>query len=299
MKFRDFLNVFIIVLIFLILYASSILSVGLKELKKNWPKYKCNPVAMPFAGYLGYDVMGNFTDCISAIQRGAMSRFLEPIYNAISWIVEISDYILKTVSNIRTALFSMKEIIFGVFKDIMALFVNILTKFQNLIIKIKDLMLKLGGTMAAIVYIAEGLSFSAESIWNGPIGKMVKTIGKIQVKLCFHPDTSVSMADGTTRKMKNLRIGDKLANNIEVTATMIIKGDENNPYYKLWSNKLNSYIFVTGSHLIQHPKTMRFIKVKDYDKSISTELYGEKFSCLVTSTNTIPIGEFTFWDWED
>ena len=58
----------------------------------------------------------------------------QPIYNAISWIVKISDYILKTVSNIRTALFSMNEIIFGVFKDIMSLFVNILTKFQYLIV---------------------------------------------------------------------------------------------------------------------------------------------------------------------
>ncbi len=292
MKFRDFLNVFIIFIIFLLLYLSSILSVGLKALKANWPKYKCNPVAMPFAGYLGYDVMGNFTDCISAIQRGAMSRFLEPIYNAISWIVKISDYILKTVSNIRTALFSMKEIIFGVFKDIMALFVNILTKFQNLIVKIKDLMMKLGGTMAAIVYIAEGLSFAGESIWNGPIGKLVRTI-------CFHPDTPVTMADGTTKKMKNLKIGDKLANDIDVIATLIIKGNEKSPYYKVWSNKLNDYIFVTGTHLIQDPKTLRFIEVQNYDKAILTDLYGEKLNCLVTSTNTIPIGEFTFWDWED
>jgi len=292
MKFRDFLNVFIIIVIFLILYLSSILSVGLKALKANWPQYKCNPVAMPFAGYLGYDVMGNFTDCISAIQRGAMSKFLEPIYNAISWIVKISDYILKTVSNIRTALFSMKEIIFDVFKDIMSLFVNILTKFQNLIVKIKDLMMKLGGTMAAIVYIAEGLSFAGESIWNGPVGKLVRLV-------CFHPDTPVTMADGTTKKMKNIKIGDKLANDIDVMATMIIKGNEKSPYYKVWSNKLNDYIFVTSTHLIQDPKTLRFIEVQNYDKAIPTEIYGEKLSCLVTSTNTIPIGEFTFWDWED
>lgn len=292
MKFRDFLNVFIIFLIFLLLYLSSILSVGLKALKANWPTYKCNPVAMPFAGYLGYDVMGNFTDCISAIQRGAMSRFLEPIYNAISWIVSISDYILKTVSNIRTALFSMKEIIFGVFKDIMALFVNVLTKFQNLIVKIKDLMMKLGGTMAAIVYIAEGLSFAGQSIWKGPIGKLVRMV-------CFHPDTPVTMADGSTKKMKNIKIGDKLANNVNVMATMIIKGNEKSPYYKLWSNKLNDYIFVTPDHLIQHPETKRFIEIQKYDKAIPTELYGEKLSCLVTSTNTIPIGEYIFWDWED
>ena len=67
----------------MLLYLTRILSVLLKAIKANWPTYKCNPVAMPFAGYLGFDVMGNFTDCISAIQRCAMSRFLEPIYNSL------------------------------------------------------------------------------------------------------------------------------------------------------------------------------------------------------------------------
>jgi|UniRef100_A0A6C0IRB2 hypothetical protein len=292
MKFGDFMRVFIIIVIFMLLYLSSIISVGLKTLKSNWPQYKCNPVAMPFAGYLGYDVMGNFTDCITDIQRGAMSRFLEPIYNAISWIVGISDYILKTVSQIRTALFSMKEIIFNVFKDIMALFVNILTKFQNLIVKIKDLMMKLGGTMAAIVYIAEGLSMAGSSVWKGPIGGLIRMV-------CFHPDTPVTLADGSTKKMKNLVIGEKLANNIDVLATMEIKGNSKSPYYKVWSKKLNDWIFVTADHLIQHPETKRFIEVQHYEEAIPTQLYGEKHSCLVTSTNTIPIGEFIFWDWED
>ena len=73
MKFGDFMQVFVILLIFLLLYLSSIISVGLKTLKSKWPQYKCNPVAMPFAGYLGYDVMGNFTDCISAIHLHAFS----------------------------------------------------------------------------------------------------------------------------------------------------------------------------------------------------------------------------------
>ncbi len=70
--------------------------------------------------------------------------------------------------------------------------------------------------MAAIVYIAEGLSFAGNSVWKGPVGKLIRVV-------CFHPDTHVKMADGFTKKMKNLVIGEKLANNIEVCATMINK----------------------------------------------------------------------------
>ena len=27
--------------------------------------------------------------------------------------------------------------------------------------------------------------------------------------------------------------------------------------------------------------------------------YDEELSCLITSSHQIPVGEFTFWDWED
>ncbi len=39
--------------------------------------------------------------------------------------------------------------------------------------------------------------------------------------------------------------------------------------------------------------------VKDYDKSIKTDIYDEELACLITSNHQIPIGEFIFWDWED
>ena len=40
-------------------------------------------------------------------------------------------------------------------------------------------------------------------------------------------------------------------------------------------------------------------KVENYEKAQITNLWGNELSCLVTSTNKIPIGEYTFWDWED
>ena len=74
MKFKDILSMILVIVIFIALLFSSLLSVGIKKVKENWPKYKCNPAAMPFAGYLGYDLMGNFTSCIADIQKGIEKR---------------------------------------------------------------------------------------------------------------------------------------------------------------------------------------------------------------------------------
>ena len=48
-----------------------------------------------------------------------------------------------------------------------------------------------------------------------------------------------------------------------------------------------------------HPIRKDFILVKDYEKSIKTDIIDDEFSCLVTSNNKIPIGEYSFADWED
>ena len=51
MKSSDISLSIIIILIFILLYVFNILVVGIKNVKKNWPKYRCNPVVMPFASF--------------------------------------------------------------------------------------------------------------------------------------------------------------------------------------------------------------------------------------------------------
>ena len=117
---------------------------------------------------------------------------------------------------------------------------------------------------------------------------------------CFNPSTFVNMKDGSKKMMKDIKIGEILKGNIEVIATLKIKNkDKDNVYYKIYSKEINDYIYVTGSHLIQEPDTLKFIPVSKSKCSIKTTIVDKQFSCLVTSTNTIPIGEYLFWDWED
>ena len=41
------------------------------------------------------------------------------------------------------------------------------------------------------------------------------------------------------------------------------------------------------------------LKVSEFMDSEETDLWDEELSCLITDNHKIPIGEFTFWDWED
>ena len=44
-----------------------------------------------------------------------------------------------------------------------------------------------------------------------------------------------------------------------------------------------------------NPETGKYIKVSEFEKAEATEQWDNELSCLITSNNTIPIGEYTFW----
>ena len=116
---------------------------------------------------------------------------------------------------------------------------------------------------------------------------------------CFEPDTPVNMSDGKTKKMKNIQIGDVLENDITVISTIKIQGNPQNPFYTIWSDELNTEILVTGTHKIIDPKNNEEIFVKDFDKAEKSIFWSPVLYCLITDKHTIPIGEYTFKDWED
>lgn len=116
---------------------------------------------------------------------------------------------------------------------------------------------------------------------------------------CFEPDTPVNMSDGKTKKMKNIQIGDVLENDITVISTIKIQGNPENPFYTIWSDELNTEILVTGTHKIINPKNNEEIFVKDFDKAEKSIFWSPVLYCLITDKHTIPIGEYTFKDWED
>jgi hypothetical protein len=290
--FNNIVQALAIIALFAALYFLSMVSVGLKKLKDDWPKIRCTPTAMPFAGYLGHNAVSNFVYCIGNIQSGMMGYFLKPVYYIIALTGSLGGSIIKSLGKMRVMFASLRGMIQNIVGDIFGIFMNILIKFQKLIVKLKDLVMKLIGTTAVLVYTMQGAMYTGQSINRGPIGSTLRTI-------CFSPNTILKLQNGEKVMMKDIRLKDILENGSEVVSTMKILGNEQSPYYKIYSKQLKDYIYVTGQHKIQDTITSRFIPVADCSYAEKTNIHDEILSCLITDDHLIKIGEHIFWDWED
>ena len=85
-----FLTIFIF-FVFLFLYIFNIFYVKYKEIKRNWPRYKCQSMIMPFANFFGHNVNDNFISCIGNMQGNLMSQFLAPLMKNLKSISSVGD----------------------------------------------------------------------------------------------------------------------------------------------------------------------------------------------------------------
>jgi len=298
MRFGDISKTIFIILIFLLLYFSTIFTSGIKKIKDDWPQYRCLPTFMPLAGYIGKDPVANFSYCVGNIQKDMMGFFLEPIQYVLGMVMGMIKWILDRVQIIRQVIDKIRNFATKMFGNVYGMFVNVLIQFQKLIIKTKDTVMKLIGTIVMFIYMIQGAMHTGQSIMKGPIGKTLKAI-------CFSENTHIKLESGEIVKMKDIHLGDILESGIEVYGTLKLKGSKNNPYYQIWSKKLNEYIYVTGDHKIcPNEKTNKdnidnYIEVKDFKEAKKTNYWDQTLYCLITDNHTIPIGEYTFWDWED
>lgn len=292
MKFKDSFLALLIIGLFIGMYLFSLVAVGLKKIEQNWPEYRCNPIVMPFSSQFGHDPIENFTFCISNIQSNMMGFFLQPIHFIVSMLGDFGGVIAEAIQKIRELQNFIRNGVAGITGDIMGIFMNILIQFQRLIMGIKDLISKIMGTATVVLYLVNSQMLLGESIWKGLPGQVLRT-------LCFHPDTPLKLKNGKYVKMKDIKLGSILENGSRVKAVLRIEGGKEQPFYKIHSKILKSDIFVTAEHQIKNPNTGEFIYVQDYDKAEETTEFSEELSCLVTDNHLIPIGEYTFWDWED
>lgn len=297
MKFSDIIKSVGIILVFALLYFSAIITVGIKKLKEDWPKHRCSPAMMPFASYLGHDTMANFTHCVGNIQKDMMGFFLQPIQYVLGMVAGMSAWILERVQFIRKFIDKLRGFIKVILGDVYGMMVNVLIQFQKLIIKTKDTIMKLIGIVVTLVYLIMSAVKTGQSLNAGPIGETLRT-------LCFSKNTEIKLKNGDSVKIADINLGDILENDAEVYGLLKLKGDNENPYYRLWSDKLKKYILVTGSHKICPNENRKddldnYIEIKDHPHAKKTNVFDKTLYCLITSNHQIPIGEYTFWDWED
>ena len=116
------------------------------------------------------------------------------------------------------------------------------------------------------------------------------------IAACFSPETPIKLKCGELVAMKDIKLGDVLFNDAIVDGILQLR-NVNDPYYRLYSKALGEYVYVTGTHYVFDGEN--FVYVQDFHEAERTDEVCDVLSCLITSTHKIPVGEYTFWDWED
>jgi len=286
----DWVHFIYINLAYVALILSMYFFASVTQIKKDWPKYRCNPMFMPLSDNMQED----FTYCVQNMQNSYMGYLLEPLTYITSNLntmggqfTDSLNFFRVMISNIRTFVNSITENIFGVF-------LNLVTEFQKITIGIKDLVGKLIGIVVTMLYIMDGSLKTMESTWNGPPGQTVRA-------LCFHPDTEVKLRKGKVLAMKDLNLGDILENGSRVNAIIKFDNSETKTDFYIIPNGVDGKdIYVTGSHMIFSNEHAKYIEVKTHPLAKKQEVKkSDWFSCLITSDHKIQLGEHTFYDWDD
>jgi hypothetical protein len=286
-----------IFLIFLLLFFFNIISVGIKNVKENWPEYRCNPTVMAFSKELGnIDPSENFTYCVQNMQADYMSIILKPVNYSLTLAGALASDLISSINAIRHMMDFLREALGGILSKIYDTFLNMIIEFQKSLISLDDMVNKIVGMMYTMMYVMEGVVHSMRSGWNGPPGKMLQALG------CFDPNTKVRLLNDKIVKMKDLNLGDKLKNGSVVMATINYSNvDENGNYiqsiYKIPGGENDEDIFVTGEHFVWDGEKWNYSK--NHPKAELANKKLKQFSCLCTSDNKIQIGDNLFWDYND
>ena len=357
-----------LLIIFVFVIGYLLVQINLEPIKKDFPKNKCNPAYIPFAGFIAKPpdqtamefTASNFSMCINQVLTMIVHNYTKPVATVVNMITAIFKALMKAIAVIKKNVYRIKNILNELMNLIMSRVIAAVLPFLKIIIKLKDLFGKMGAMMNAMLNMMIGLYMGAKA-WIGSLiaqavilllvvaailivvfiipifGPPIAAIGLIAWVImatalalivgyityimsltkqsvpskpvfppppdiwpfCFEPDTLVNMNNGETKKMINIEIGDVLEGDIKVISVVQVKGQPENPFYCIKSKELETDILVTGTHKIFDEEQNKFIPVEEFKHAEKTIYWSPKMYCLITENHQIPIGEYTFWDWED
>lgn len=119
----------------------------------------------------------------------------------------------------------------------------------------------------------------------------VKTQLKIPSVKCFDENTIIKMNDGTEKVICDIKVGDILFENNEVTAFIKVES-KGSIMYKLHN------VIVSDSHIVRFNES--WIRVSSHPDSIVINNYHKPYLyCLNTSNKTIKLNDTVFTDWDE
>lgn len=132
----------------------------LQPIKADWPRNRCNPAYIPFAGLINppengsaMDYTGeNFEYCTQNILKEITGYFLAPFYYLMSVIRETIDEMGKAANAIRQEFDNIRNALANITAQIMARVENAIVPLTKMVITTRDLFAKTAGVIMTGLY---------------------------------------------------------------------------------------------------------------------------------------------------
>jgi len=245
----------------------------------------------------GRNMFDNIRNNVTNIVKEIMSKLLNIVVPLQQIIIGFKDIVAKTQAILITGLFTS----LGTYFTLKSLLGTIVQFIINILIALAVTILSMwifpftwgiAASMTAI-FIAISIPLAIIVIFMSSVLHIrSNSIPKIPSKprMCFDEDTLIEMNDGTTTKISELNVGDKLKYGVEVTSK--IKAYNNATMYNLFG------VIVSDSHMVYY--NGGWIQVMNHPSAILIDDYNKPYLyCLNTSIKKIFINNIIFSDWDD
>lgn len=196
---------FVLLTLLFIGILTALFTVGsVQEIAKNWPRYRCNPIFMPFASAFGSDPVENFQFCLDSVFAGKAAVVFGPLYAILNDFGNIISKIVNVAMGLRNLFKTMFESVTNFLSNVKQRIQTLILSARMSFLKMNQLMGRVFGTLYAIIFMGISALAAGQNIANNDIVQFL-------FEFCFHPLTPVRLSNGTTLPIKDVYVGGSLA----------------------------------------------------------------------------------------
>lgn len=196
---------FVLLTLLFIGILTALFTVGsVQEIAKNWPRYRCNPIFMPFASAFGSDPVENFQFCLDSVFAGKAAVVFGPLYAILNDFGNVISKIVNVAMGLRNLFKTMFESVTNFLSNVKQRIQTLILNARMSFLKMNQLMGRVFGTLYAIIFMGISALTAGQNVANNDIVQFL-------FEFCFHPLTPVRLSNGTIANIQDVDVGGCLA----------------------------------------------------------------------------------------
>jgi hypothetical protein len=240
------------------------------------------------------DMFAKVRTMFQNISEELMGRIMNIMIPLQQIIIGLRDFINKTQGTMTAGLFTLLgsyDTLGSLLGAIAQFVITILIALAVMIAAFWLTPFTIGAAIAnTVIFIAISIPMAIIIAFMVDVLRVRTSLSIPKIK-CFDKNTLIDMNDGTKKKISNIKNGDKLFGDNEVTSCIKVTTEGSQMY------KLND-IIVSDSHIIKYNDD--WIPVSKHPNAVKHTSYSEHYLyCLNTTNKVIVINNYIFSDWDE